>query len=286
MANHAIKIIMLAATMLMPQAGASFVSANMEMSVDEASPVPADGSITINAHINFSWGFGVIIPTAVTIYIDAENVPDWLSVTCTPSSFVITPTGFRGGSIKRDIEVHLTSKQEIEAFTQYSFTLHAHTNGNFLIGGADAKKAVAVMQDFADHGIQIDHPSKVECSSGEEKTIYLNITNDCNAPVTISIERLNNSSAYSVSYDNNIIIPSKSQKQITMKIEAREIGTFDMPFRVTYYPTGYPGKSNAVTFSISLESKGMETDFVGVISIAIAIIIVAVIIAIAWKKLR
>ncbi len=287
MVNHTIKVILFALTMLVPAAGASFVSTDMEMSVDEPSPVPVDGSITVDAHINFSWGFGAIIPTAVTVYVDAENVPDWLSVTCTPPSFVITPTGLKGGNIEKDIKIHLTSKQEIDAFTQYSFTLHAYTNGNFLIEAADAKKAVPVMQDFADHGIQVEHPSKIKCNAGDEKTVYLNITNDCNAPVTVSIERLNNTSAYSVSYDdNNIIIPARSQKQVSMRVEAKQMGAFDMPFKATYYPTGYPGKSNSVEFVISLESTEMKTDFVGAISIAIAVIIVAAVIAIAWKKLK
>ena len=280
-----LKFVVIVGLMFIPFANAGFISSDMQLSVGEPAAVPADGSITVNAKINFSWGFGAIFPMPLTIYLEPENVPEWLSVSVSPQSFTITPTGLRGGTIEKDATIRLTSKEETDAFVLYSFTLHAYTNGSFLIKGAEDKKSVNVMQDFYDKGIRIDGPKKIRISNGGSKTIYLNITNNCNAPITIYLQQENETNMFEFSYENGTIIPSKVQKSLPITINAKKIGAQEMPFRITYYPTGYEDRKNSVSTTITIESYGTGSSLVA-LEIAVFVIIVASIVIFVWKRLK
>jgi len=280
-----LKFIAIAGLMLAPFASAGFISSDMLLSADQPAAVPADGSVVMDAKINFSWGFGAIFPMPLTIYLEPEDVPEWLSVSVSPQSFTITPAGLRGGAIEKDVTIRLTSKEETDAFVLYSFTLHAYTNGSFLIKGAEDKKSVNVMQDFYDKGIRIDSPKKIRISNGGSKTIYVNITNNCNAPVTICFQQENETNMFEFSYENGTIIPSKVQKSLPITINAKKVGTQEMPFRIIYYPTGYEDKKNSVSTTITIESYGTGSSFVA-LEIAIFVIIVASILIFVWKRMK
>jgi len=270
--------------LILPAVSAGFVSSDLELSVDSPSAIPLNDAVNINGKINFSWGFGAVVPIPLSIYIETENVPDWLSVSIQPSSFTITPVGWRGGSIEKDIKITLRAKEEAPAFVTYNVVIHAYTNGSLLINGAEAREGLNVMQDFHDAGIYVE-AENVKMKLHDSVESILNITNNCNAPIYVDISLANESKYFEISTQATQLIPSHSTKPIKMSITAKKIGKETLPLKITYYPVGHEEKKNFAYVNITAESYGEGTSLKA-ISIGIIIIIIASIIAVVVKKKR
>jgi len=263
-------------------ASAGFISSELDLSVEQPSPVPLNEAIVLHARLNFSWGFGAIIPMPLVIYIEAENVPDWLSVSIQPSSFTITPVGWRGGSTEKDVTITLRAKDEAPAFVTYNVAIHAFTNGSLIVNGAEDKEALNVMQDFHDAGIFVEHKS-VKLSMDESKEVTINVTNNCNSPLYINIQPVNSSKYFDFSFPSMQIIQSHSTGVIKIGVTAKKIGKEDVQLKLEYYPPGHEEKKNFAYTNITIESYGKEGSMTA-ISIGIIIVVVASIIIVIWKR--
>ncbi len=264
-------------------ASAGFISSELDLSVEKPSAVPLNEAIVLHARLNFSWGFGAIIPMPLVIYIEAENVPDWLSVSIQPSSFTITPVGWRGGSVEKDVTITLRAKDEAPAFITYNVVIHAFTNGSLLVNGAEDKEALDVMQDFHDAGIFVEYKS-VKLSMDESKEVTINVTNNCNSPLYINVQPVNESKYFDFSFPSMQIIQSHSTGVIKIGITAKKIGKEDVPLKIEYYPPGHEEKKNFAYTNITIESYGKEGSITAISIGIIIVIIVASIIIVIWKR--
>ena len=265
-------------------ASAGFISSEIDLSIEQPSPVPVNEAVVVHGKVNFSWGFGAIIPMPLVIYLEAENVPDWLSVSIQPASFTITPVGWRGGSIEKDISITLRAKNEAPAFVTYNAAIHAFTNGSLLVNGAEDREALNVMQDFHDAGLFIGRES-AKLGIDESKEIKLNITNNCNSPVYVVVQLANESKFFDFSFPSMQLIQSHATSSVKISVTAKKIGKEEVPLKIEYYPAGHEEKKNYAYTNITLESYGKEGSMAA-ISIGIIIVIVASIIIVIWKRRR
>jgi len=271
----------MAMLLIAANANAGFFSSELSLDVSQPSPVPLHDAIVIHGKLNFSWSHA-IIPMPLVIYIKAENVPDWLSISIQPSSFTITPAGWRAGSVEKDVTITLRSKEETPAFVTYNVVLHAFTNGSFIINGAEDKVALNVMQDFNDAGIWVES-RHVKMAADESREVTLNITNNCNAPIYVSLAVINESKYFDLSFPSMQIISSHSTKSISIQVVAKKIGKETIPIKIEYYPPNHEEKKNFAYTNITLESYGGQGSMKA-ISIGIIIVIIASIIIVIWKR--
>ena len=262
-------------------ASAGFFSSQLSLNVSQPPPVPLHDAVVINGTLNFTWSHA-IIPMPLVVYIEAENVPDWLSVTIQPSSFTITPTGWRSGSVEKYITITLRSKAEAPAFVTYNVVIHAFTNGSLIINGAEDKVALNVMQDFNDAGIWIDS-KQAKIAYGESKEIALNVTNNCNSPIYVTLSLANETKFFDISFPAMQLIPSHATKSISIQAVAKKIGKETIPIKVEYYPPNHEEKKDFAYTNITLESYGGQSSMKA-ISIGIIIVIIASIIIVIWKR--
>ncbi|RLF48117.1 MAG: hypothetical protein DRN29_00595 [Thermoplasmata archaeon] len=276
-------VAMAALLMLFPAASAGFISSSISIDVTDPPAVPLDKSVTTMANVTFSWGFGNIFPLPITVNIQAKDVPDWLYVSISPSKFTITPTGFFGGKSSKNVQIIFKANKEVTAFVGYPVKIHAYTNGSFILRGSEATAEVYVMEDFVDNGLTIERPSAVNLYTGEEKTIYFNITNKCNAPVYIEIEE-ENTTGFSLSYEKKFSIPSKAKKAVPVKIKAEESKEAEVRIKFNYYPAGHEEKRNYEEVYLTLASRTKPGG--SALAVGLVIIIIALIAFIIWKKKR
>ncbi|HHO57005.1 MAG TPA: hypothetical protein ENJ70_00450 [Thermoplasmatales archaeon] len=270
--------------MFLPAASAGFISSSLTLEVEEPPAVPVDGSVNVVANVTLSWGFGMFFPLPVTVEMSVENVSDWLSVSITPDNFVVTPSGFIGGEASKDVTITLRSRKETAAFVSEAITLRAKTSGNFLLRGAEASKQVYVMQGFADNGITVEAPSALHLYTGEEKTLYFNVTNKCNSAVYLTIEP-ENVTGFTISSGSSISIPSGERKTVSVKVKADESTEENAIFRFGYYPPGHEELKNYESVELSLESHARPGGGSLAMGIVVALVIILIIAGI-WKRKR
>jgi len=279
--------------LFLPTAEGCFVSSGIDLVVDDPQPIPPSDSVTINANITFRWGFGSFLPLPVTVYLEVENAPDWLYISPSESSFTVTPKGFTGGEEKKSIPITLTSNTETKAFSYESITLHAYTNGSFLVKGSEVEKKVTVMQDFKDKGISTQlSDSMISVVKGESQRVYLNITNMCNGDIYVKINVMNLSNDWKVtSTQTELVIPSKytgtPSKSIPITFRASGKGSEEGWIEVTYSPSGNPDwgeKSVAIPVFVKSSEPGISGGAIA--SAVFLLLIIALIIAIVWRKYR
>lgn len=268
--------------LIFPYANACFVSSDIEIKFDDSiPPVPLGEKVATEVNITFSWGFGAFLPLPLTIYLEVES-PSWAIVTLSKDSVQLNPMGLFGGEESKNVELKILAREETEAFIEYPLTIRAYTDGNFLINGAENEKSTYIMQDFYDRGIEVEFPSSISLIKGESRTVYLNITNNCNAPLTIEIEK-ENVSGFSFIYDETVNVPSHSTKSFRVTITAEEISRTYGWLNVTYY-SPEKGERRYVEVPVYLISASEGVGGGSAISIAIIIIIIAIIIYAVWKK--
>ncbi len=153
--------------LLLPAANACFVTSGLTANVDQPEPVPSegDGSVTVEANVTFTWGFGAFLPLATTIQLNVHDTPEWLSVSLDRNQLSITPQGFLGGEISRSVFMTLSSISETEAGGYDTFTLSLETAGNLLVQEASYNRTVQVSQAFVDNNITAELSDRV-CSFG------------------------------------------------------------------------------------------------------------------------
>ncbi len=276
------KLIFLLFLLTLPTINAHFVFSDIEISIGEIPPIPLGKEVVTEANVTFRWGFGAI-PLPINIYLKAENVPDWLSVKISPDKFTITPTKFIGGEKSQLIKIELSANKETKAYSIESFTLYAYTNGSLIIKGCEKRKEIFVTEDFIDKGLTIEAPSAVPLYIGEERIVYLNVTNNCNADINVIISA-ENATGFSLSFAKKILsISSKSRESVRLKIGAEKIGEADATIKLTYYPIGHEEKTNYEEYVINLISEAKAGQG-GAIAIGLIIVIVGIIIFVIWKK--
>ncbi len=274
---------MISLFMLLPTASAGFISSSINIDVDDPPAIPMDKSVTVNANITLSWGFGMIFPLPATIEVSAENVPSWLTVSISPDNFVITPSGFTGGEAGKNVEISFHAIRETTAFVGESITIRASTSGNFLLKSSEATHTIYAMEDFVDNGLTIEAPSGVNMYKGEETTLHFNVTNKCNAPVYLQIEE-ENVSGFTFSHENNFAIGSKERKDISIKIKAEEAMEEKVKLKFIYYPPGHDEKKNYQEIEIPITSKTRGGG--GSLAIGLVVVVVLLIIFGLWKRKR
>ncbi len=278
---------------LLPSAEGCFVSSGIDLDVSDPQPIPPSDSVTINANVTFRWGFGSFLPLPVTVYLEVKDVPNWLYVSPSVSSFSVTPKGFTGGEERKVIPIKLTASAETKAFSYESITLHAYTNGSFLVQGSETEKKVTVMQDFVDKGISTQlSDSMINLVKGESEKVYLNITNMCNGDIYVKINIMNLSSDWKVTATQpELVISSKytgtPTKSIPLTFRASGKGSEEEWIEVTYYPSSNPGWGEK-TVAIPVFVKSSEPRISGgaIASAIFLLLIIALIIAIIWKKYK
>lgn len=262
---------------------AHFIFSDIEINVEEISPIPLGKEITAEVNVTFTWGFGAIIPLPVKIYVEAENVPEWLSVRFSPSEFTITPAKLMGGEVSKTVKMMLKANKETTAYSIYSFSLHVYTNGSFLIKGCEKRKEISVMEDFVDNGLTIEAPSAVHLYKGDEEMIMLNITNNCNANINVELST-ENATGFSFTFDKRIFsIPPKTKKSVLVTIKAEEIRETNAKIKLTYYPVGHQEKKNYEEYQMNLFSEA-KAGGGGAIAVGLIIILIGIIVFIIWKK--
>jgi len=272
--------------MLFPVAGAGFVSTSIDIEANSPPPIGLDESETIVANVTLNWGFGSFLPLPVEVYIELENVPDWLSVYVSPSKFTVTPDKIMGGSKGENVKITFKANKEVTAFIEYPVKIHAYTNGSFILRGSEATKEIYVMEDFVDNGLTIEKPSAVQLYRGELKTVYFNVTNNCNAPIYIEIEE-ENTSGFLLSYDEKIPVEAKGKAAIPIKIEAEESKEADIRLRFNYYPQFSPSQETVKNYEeIQLTLMSRTKPQGGALAVGIVIVIIVLILFAIWKKRR
>jgi len=269
--------------LLLPAVGAGFIPSSMTIDVDDPPAIPSDTSVSTTADITFSWGFGAIIPLPVTVKVAVENVPDWVSVSVSPATFTITPSGITGGEQSQSVSITLNALKDVDAYVSYQMSLNASTDGNFLIKGSQASQDFYIMADFRDRGIIVDIPPEVSLYRGEQTQIYLNITNSCNAPIYVEIAE-DNTTGFLFSHDEKVSVQPRETKAVPMRIKAEQSAQTDTKITLTYYPVGHEDKSNERVVYLSLESRTKSGG--GALAIGLVIVVAAVIAFILWKKTR
>lgn len=265
----------------LPLTNAGFIFSEIEINVDEPSPIPIGKSESVDANITLKWGAGSIIPIPLTVYVEAKDVPDWLSVTPSPSQFSVTPTGIFGGSESKNVKIVFQANKEVEAFVGYSVKLHVYTNGSFFIKGSEAIKYIYPMEDFIDKGLTIESPSAVNLYRGEEKKVYFNVTNNCNAKVVVEIEE-ENATGFSFSYTKFSLLP-KERKKISVDITPDVSKEANVRIKFNYYPEGYENRKNYEEVYLTLISRSKGGGG-GALAVGLVIIIIGAILFIIWKK--
>ena len=288
-----VKILPLLAILLffIPIANACFVSSELSVEVEDVPPLKPLKTETIDANITFTWGFGAIFLFPLNIYIEIKDVPDWIYITPSESSFSIAPEkifeGFFGGEKSRTIPITLTPHKEVEAYVDSSFKIHVYTNGSFLIKGSEDEKSVSIRQDFQDKGVIASlSPSTIKLKEGESKRCYLNLTNACNGDITVNFEVENITDNWKISFSpQQVIIPSSysgdNEKTVTVTFQGK--GSEEGILRIKYFPTANPDwGEKEITVPLILKSTGKGG--AGGLVAVVAFIIFLIIIAFLWKK--
>ncbi|KAA0015328.1 hypothetical protein B6U81_00110 [Thermoplasmatales archaeon ex4484_30] len=268
---------------LLPYANACFVSTDIELQMEETPTVPLGGKTTAEINVTISWGMGLFIPLPLMIHLEVEEIPSWLTISLSPTSFNITPIGFFGGQISKNVELTFYAHKETEAFIPNSFTIYAYTDKNFLMRASEKRKEFYVMQDFYDGGIVAEFPNNVKVIKGESTQVNMNITNNCNSPVVIEIKD-ENTTNFTLIYSDKFTISSHSEKSVSFRISSDKIGRENARIKITYYPSQKPSARNSIEVPVLLisASKGMAGG--SAISVAIIIIIIAIIIYAIWRR--
>jgi len=276
------KLLALLIVFLIPTTNAFFIRSDMSLKAEEPSPLPLNKKVVVEANLTFSWGFGAIIPLPLTIYVEAKDVPEWLSVSINPSQITLSPFGLFGGEESKTLQIYLQANDEVDAFTPYTITIHAYTNGSFLIRGSEALAKLTVMEDFVDNGLYIEMPSAVNMRVGETDTITLNITNKCNAPIYLEVY-FENTTGFNLSSRGKISIASKATESLTIDVKAEKVAESRAILKFVYYPVADSTRKNQVERMLLLSSRAKPGGG-GAIAIGLVIIIIGIIAYIIWKK--
>jgi len=275
-------------------AEACFVTSTLEVQVNQSDQVyiPPNDSVTLTANITLSWGFGAFLPLPVNIYVDVTNVPDW--VYASPiNSFTITPDSWSGGSGSQIVTIKLSSEKETNAFIFQDITVQASTNGSFLVQESEGIQTLRVAQDFEHRQLAPQlSTNAISMNTGEMKRVYVNLTNRCNADLSVLIEPMNFSSDWSIRMDQSeVIIPSaytgNPEVSIPIIFEAKKSSEENGWLKVSYYPPRGSGWGpETLTMPLYAESQNKEMSGSSIAAIAIGILIILVLIVIIWRKYR
>ena len=284
--------------LLLPAASACFVQSDLTANVGQPQPVPSvdGGSVTLEANVTFSWGFGAFLPLATTIRLDVQDTPEWLTVNLDQNQLSITPQGFFGGDISQSVFMTLSSVQETAAGRYDSFTLSLETAGNLLIQEASYNETIQVEQAFVNNNISAELSSRsIRLMKGEQQKVYLNLTNHCNGEVAVQVEIMNLSQAWEVSstspyFGSTLYISSRYEgddtAQLPLTFESKEATTEEIWLKITYSSTDDPGQEYSFTRSMSLRADTEGISVGTIAAVVVGILVILVIIAVVWRKYR
>ena len=267
-----------------PISNACFVSSDITIECPNPDEIFPNENVYVDATVSFSWGFGVLIPLPLVVNVEVLEVPEWLTITLSDDEFTFTPAGLMGGESSQNVRITFTTNREIDAFVEYIVKLHAYTDGNLLVKDAESIKKIYVMEGFiVGNGLVVEAPTAIDLYRGEEKTIYLNVTNNCNARVYVEIEK-ENITGYSLAFDESFpfAISSKDEKSIKMTVKAETSQEAQTNLNFHYYPVGHEDETYDKQLSLTLRSTTKSGG--GALAIGLVILIIAGIIYFVWKK--
>lgn len=284
--------------LLLPAASACFVTSDLTANVDRPRPIPSEGgdSVTVEANVTFSWGFGAFLPLATTIKADVQDTPEWLTVTLDKNQISLTPQGFFGGEISRSVFITLSSVTETEAGSYETFTFSVETAGNLLIQEASYNQTIEVSQAFVNNNISAELSARsIRLTKGERQKVHLNMTNQCNGEVAVKVEVMNLSQAWDVSstspyYGSTLYIPSRyggdNTASLPLTFESNEATTEEIWLQITYWSTDDPGQEYTFAKSMSLRADTEGISIGTIAAIVIGILVILVIVVVIWRKYR
>jgi hypothetical protein len=294
MASGKIAATLLLLVLFFPAAEACLVTSTIEMQVEQSDQIfiPPNDAVTLTANVTLSWGFGAFLPLPVNIYVEAMDLPSWVYVSPI-NSFTITPQNIWGGSESQSISIRLTSSDTTNAFVFRDLTLQAFTNGSFLVRGSEGTQVIRVAQAF-EHRELVPHMSmsSLSLTTGETQRIFLNMTNRCNADLSVSVKPMNFSSDWSIRNDRSeVIIPSNfsgnPEVSIPLLFKADDSSEENGWVEITYYPTkDAEWGPEIVTLPLFVKSRDEGTSIGTMATVAILLLIVVVIIVLIWRKYR
>lgn len=277
---------------LFSTANACPVESNIEIEVEDVPPIPLYNSEIVTANITFRWDFGlaVLFPQVVNIWLEAINVPNWLSVIPSKKLFTIgagLPIFHR--EFQWSVFIDLVAGKEIEAFVPSTFILRAYTNGSRFVKGSEDKKEISVMEDFYYKGINASiSSSRIKVAERKEKKISLHLGNICNGDVMVELGA-QTPKGWKITFgDSKFVIHSKfsnNEKDVEIKIDNEKgKGTGEGKIVVSYYPKDNPelGKEE-IYIPLRLEEKEGKGGVTGITAFVIGIVVLILLIGI-WKK--
>ncbi len=284
--------------LFLPATGACFVSSDLSTNVGQPQPIPpeGDGSVTLEANITFTWGFGAFLPLATTIKIAAQDTPEWLMVTLDKNQISLTPQGLLGGETSQSVFMTLSSVTETQAGSYDTFTLSLETPGNLLIQEASYNQTIQVEQAFVNNNISAELSQRsIRLMEGEREWVYLNMTNQCNGEVAVQVEVMNLSDGWEVTstspyYGGTLYIPSAYEGDNTASLpltfESNKATTEEPWLKITYSSTDEDGQEYTFTKPISLRADTEGISIGTIAAVVIGILVIIVIVAVAWRKYR
>ncbi|MBC7081537.1 MAG: hypothetical protein H5T44_04790 [Thermoplasmatales archaeon] len=267
-------------TILFPIVNAGFINSDIKMEMNELSPISVGEKIYRDLNITFSWGYGLLFPSSLEIFLEVET-PEWLTVSLSENSFKLTPQGFYGGEINKSIKVEFFARKEVEGFVEYPFKIRAYTDGNLLLKGCKEEITMNVMQNFYDRGIGVEFPSKISIIKGETLYFTMNITNNCNSLIEINL-KTENISKIKILHEKKFSVPPHTKKSLNVRVIANETGEEDGKIILIYYPSADKNITNYVEIPIKVVcSEKASNLWVLILTVTVIILIL---IYILWKK--
>jgi hypothetical protein len=280
--------------LFLPAAEACFVTSSIDVQIEQSDQVilsPTE-SLTLTANLTLTWGFGAFLPLPVNIYVDVTQTPSWVHVSPI-NSFAITPQGIRGGSESRTLSIKLSSSEETNAFVFQDLTIHAFTNGSFLVRGSEHTQTIQVAQDFKHLELAPQTSvSAISVTTGDTQRVYLNMTNRCNADLSVSVTPMNFSTDWSIRMDrSDFIIPSTftgdPEVSIPVVFKAESSSEENGWLEITYYPlkdAEWGPVTKTVPLQVNSQDERMPIGSIAILLIGLLIIIVIVVLI--WRKYR
>jgi len=270
---------------------------NIDIDVEDEVMLEMHDLKEITAKITVSWDFTPIIPSTVTIDVEAIEVPSWLTVNITPSSFDVSVVGV-DGKVEKYVTIELRAIELVEAFRPYTIKLYVHSSGGIGIEDSDVYKEITVKMDYRGditmELLEFEYPG-IEVEKGKTREINVLLTNYCNADVRVYLELQGLSEKWEASYENNFTVPSEfsGNNEKIVKINLKALDATEnwesIKLLAKYYPANaegnYTEKTTMLLFNIKAYEKTPEITNLLIIA-ALIIIISLIIVVVILKKVR
>ncbi|KAA0013442.1 hypothetical protein B6U81_03680 [Thermoplasmatales archaeon ex4484_30] len=265
---------------------------NIDIYVDNNVMIKARSMETITAKIEFYWSSFSIFPSKAEVHIEAVNVPEWLTVSISPSTFTLPVYGWIGNDTE-SVQINIKTSDVVQAFIPHSFKLHVYIPSSIGIKETHVYKEINVTMDFLDNGIGLTIPNvdfkNLKIKVGETERIDMIITNYCNGDVKVKLEVINISDEWEIDFEpKDFVIPSlfsgNNQKTVKIVISPEEAGRGEALIIANYSYVNSMNSSYSSPISISMQAIKEKTNINMIILISIITTSIVIAVAIYLKK--